>query len=283
MVTIDRTFKGEISRNIDDYPEGLVLVLNKPWRWTSADVIRKIKYSSCRHFGKKNLKVGHAGTLDPLASGVLVVCIGNACKQAQAIQATAKQYLAGICFGAVTASYDREKDVELRDTALAARLDRKTVEDALTRMTGVQEQVAPLFSAKMVDGRRAYELARKLHEQGSCTDKAAEGLLNVSRIEISGMRLEKLSVTTEEKADGTCEGASGRINVAAVPAGLTLAEVRIDCSKGTYVRAIARDLGEKLGTGAFLFSLCRTGCGNYSVGNAVSVEEAVSLFSSSSS
>jgi len=284
-MVIDRNFRGEISANIEDYPEGLVLVVNKPWRWTSADVIRKIKFASCRHFGKKNLKVGHAGTLDPLADGVLIVCLGNACKQAQAIQATFKQYLAGVCFGAVTASYDREKPLEQYGTLVIDERSGKELSGMLEAelgkvlegMKGPQEQVAPLFSAKQVDGVRAYELARKLHRQGLKTDQAAAELLNIGHIEIKDLRLEKFTLTPISDDATPCEGASGRINVAPVPAGLPLAYVRIDCSKGTYIRALARDLGEKMECGAFLYSLCRTGCGEYSVENALSVEDVLKI------
>lgn len=292
-MVIDSNFRGKISANIEDYPEGLVLVVNKPWRWTSADVIRKIKYASCRHFGKKNLKVGHAGTLDPLADGVLIVCIGNACKQAQAIQASNKQYLAGICFGAVTASYDREKDVELcrmDGMELCGAISRESLQTALDGMKGPQEQIAPLFSAKQVDGVRAYELARKLHKQGLKTDEAAAGLLNIGHIEIMDMQLEALAQTASgsetgapgasvaSEASGTSvTGASARINVAEVPDGLPLATIRIDCSKGTYIRSIARDLGEKMGTGAFLYSLRRTKCGEFSCDNALSIEDAIQI------
>ena len=100
------------SRNIEDYPEGIVLPVDKPYRWTSADVIRKVKYAAIHHFGKKNLKVGHAGTLDPLATGILLVCIGPATKRAEELQRSAKEYVAGVTFGATTPSYDLEKDID---------------------------------------------------------------------------------------------------------------------------------------------------------------------------
>ena len=108
-VITDRTFIGKhLSDSIEDYPEGLVIPVNKPWRWTSADVIRKIKWLACKHFHKKNLKVGHAGTLDPLATGVLLVCIGKATRLAESLQKEGKEYIAGITFGATTPSYDLE-------------------------------------------------------------------------------------------------------------------------------------------------------------------------------
>ena len=148
------------THNIEDYPDGIVLVVDKPYRWTSADVVRKVKWLAYRHFGKKNLKVGHAGTLDPLATGVLMVCIGNATKRAEALQARDKEYIAGISFGATTPSYDLEKVPDCRFSTDA--VNEASLRKALKSFLGEQEQIAPLFSAKSIDGVRAYELARKL-------------------------------------------------------------------------------------------------------------------------
>lgn len=121
-----------LSGSIDDYPEGILIPVYKPYRWTSADVIRKLKWAACKHFGKKNLKVGHAGTLDPLATGVLIVCIGKATRLAETIQKEEKEYLAGISFGATTPSYDLEKAIDRmyptdRVSEESVRLDRKSV------------------------------------------------------------------------------------------------------------------------------------------------------------
>ena len=146
-----------LSRNIEDYPEGIVFPIDKPYRWTSADVIRKLKWAACRHFGKKNLKVGHAGTLDPLATGLLLVCVGKATKLAQGLQDSGKEYVAGVCFGATTPSYDLEKEID-RDCPLDG-VSEKALLEVLPQFIGVQDQVAPLFSAKSVDGVRAYEMA----------------------------------------------------------------------------------------------------------------------------
>ena len=141
------------SNNIEDYPEGIVLPVDKPYRWTSADVIRKVKYAAIRHFGKKNLKVGHAGTLDPLATGILLVCIGPATKQAEELQRSAKEYVAGVTFGATTPSYDLEKDID-REYPLDG-VSEAALRAVLPGFVGEQDQVAPLFSAKSVDGVRA--------------------------------------------------------------------------------------------------------------------------------
>ena len=148
------------SHHIEDYPEGIVLCIDKPYRWTSADVVRKVKYAAIKHFAKKNLKVGHAGTLDPLATGVLLVCIGPATRRAQELQDHDKEYLAGISFGATTPSYDLEKDVDR--TFPTDGVSPESIRKALDTLTGTYEQIAPLFSAKSVDGVRAYEMARKL-------------------------------------------------------------------------------------------------------------------------
>ena len=328
---IPSAVEGSLSHDIADYPEGIVLAVDKPYRWTSADVIRKLKYAAIRHFGKKNLKVGHAGTLDPLATGVLLVCIGPACKRAQELQDHDKEYIARIRFGATTPSYDLEKDVDRRFPF--EHITRADVEAALPAFLGEQEQVAPLFSAKSVDGVRAYELARKLykaHRAGSVIpgpdresqfDAAALETLHRSRICISELELldfvdaDRDSLPGDsvplrstpapptvscvpsglvsggplplplsgggqapgrESLSGT---ASSRINVADTSAlGLPEAVIRIACSKGTYIRAFARDLGEALGSGAHLSGLIRSRSGDYRVEDALSMDQALALF-----
>ena len=188
-----------LSRNIEDYPEGIIIPIDKPYRWTSADVIRKVKYTAIRHFGKKNLKVGHAGTLDPLATGVLLVCIGKATKLAEELQSHDKEYVAGITFGATTPSYDLEKEIDRFFPH--EHITAEGVAAALPAFIGEQDQIAPLFSAKSVDGVRAYELARKLHKEGKTLDEAAEELIRVSRINITELELVKFtgsSVASDE-------------------------------------------------------------------------------------
>ena len=331
-----------LSRNIEDYPEGIIIPIDKPYRWTSADVIRKVKFAAIRHFGKKNLKVGHAGTLDPLATGVLLVCIGKATKLAETLQSHDKEYVAGITFGATTPSYDLEKEIDRFFPH--EHISAEAVEAALPAFIGEQDQIAPLFSAKSVDGIRAYELARKLyrtmgrgdsdaprlsddrhplagggmsspslpcHSSDSSTDidAAAKELIRVSRINIT--ELELIRFDTAAKASSVDAGfennpshfvgpspcgqggstvfettptdevsktssASSRINVTDNSAlGLPRAVVRMACSKGTYVRAFARDLGEALGTGAHLDSLQRSRSGIFRVEDALTVEQAI--------
>ena len=278
-----------LSRDIADYPEGIILPVDKPYRWTSADVIRKLKYAAIRHFGKKNLKVGHAGTLDPLATGVLLVCIGNACKQAQQLQDHDKEYIARIRFGATTPSYDLEKEVDRQFPYNHITAD--TVRAALPAFLGEQEQVAPLFSAKSVDGVRAYELARKLYRSGQTEAIDAAALETLQRNKICISELELLDFipagnvigprvardSGESLPSGT--NASLRIHVADTSAlGLSEAVIRIACSKGTYIRAFARDLGEALDSGAHLSGLIRSRSGDFSVGDTLSVPEALALF-----
>ena len=347
-----------LTRDIADYPEGIIIPIDKPYRWTSADVIRKVKYAAIRHFGKKNLKVGHAGTLDPLATGVLLVCIGKATKLAEELQSHDKEYVAGVTFGATTPSYDLEKEIDRFFPH--EHISAEAVENALPAFIGEQDQIAPLFSAKSVDGVRAYELARKLYKtnsgsdfsdprlsedrhplaeggmsptshstvgsvQSSDLDTAAEQLLRVSRINITELELLSFAGRNEGLMDratrGTEDGvvsdktnspadfcneqsaaagmggthevggvvfktaspeaestnsASSRINVTDNSAlGLPRAEIRMACSKGTYVRAFARDLGEALGSGAHLDSLQRSRSGHFRVENALTVEQAL--------
>ena len=277
-----------LSRNIEDYPEGIIIPIDKPYRWTSADVIRKIKYTAIRHFGKKNLKVGHAGTLDPLATGVLLVCIGKATKLAEELQSHDKEYVAGVTFGATTPSYDLEKEIDRFFPHEHITAD--AVSAALPAFIGEQDQVAPLFSAKSVDGVRAYELARKLHAEGKTLDEAAQELIRVAKINITELELVEYAagrgsdeigegVVSKTAPDGN-SNASSRINVTDnSQLGLPRAVVRMACSKGTYVRAFARDLGEALGSGAHLDSLQRSRSGIFRVENALTVEQAVKALS----
>ena len=315
-----------LTESIDDYPEGIILPVDKPYRWTSADVIRKVKYQAIKHFHKKNLKVGHAGTLDPLATGVLLVCIGKATKLAEELQASPKQYLAGVTFGATTPSYDLEKEID-RLMPLDG-VSEAALRSVLPDFVGEQDQVAPLFSAKSVDGVRAYETARRLFRQGLPVDDTS--ILHASRITIYGLQLEGFThagagmgpenvslrstppiasngspplmmprvaqfsgpipvpeisaVESGTDSEGSAAGAkdvdprSSRIHVADISAyDLPTAMVRVDCSKGTYIRALARDLGEALGSGAFLSSLRRTRNGGIPVEDALSLPDALSL------
>ena len=148
----------QLSRDIESYPDGLVFVIDKPYRWTSSDVVRKMKFALQHHFGSKKIKVGHAGTLDPLATGVLIVCAGRATKLADTYQAHGKEYVAEFQFGATTPTFDLEQPIDRRYPC--ANVTRSSLAALLPRFIGTQEQMPPVFSAKMVDGVRAYRLAR---------------------------------------------------------------------------------------------------------------------------
>ena len=291
------------SHSIEDYPQGIILPIDKPYTWTSADVIRKIKWAATHHFAKKNLKVGHAGTLDPLATGILLVCLGNATRKAEELQRSSKEYIAGITFGAVTPSYDLEKP--LQDFSAPGKdFTKEKLLEVLERFKGEQDQVAPLFSAKSIDGVRAYEMARALYKKRDEHPDADFSLLSTSRITIHSLELLSLdaglprniipdpSVPAEMQlramdpqalcVDGRyADTGDGRIRVSSIPqerAGeLQTALIRVSCSKGTYIRSLARDLGEAMGTGAFLSSLRRTGNGGFGIGDALSLEDALKM------
>jgi tRNA pseudouridine55 synthase len=226
-----------LTDNIDDYPEGIILPVDKPYRWTSADVIRKVKYQAIKHFHKKNLKVGHAGTLDPLATGVLLVCIGKATKLAEELQASPKQYLAGVTFGATTPSYDLEKEIDT--TYPTEHITRALIDETIPLFLGEQWQVPPMFSAVQVNGKRAYQLARKGE-----TVELKPKLLVIDAIEVLGFDAEQMQLT-----------------------------IRVVCSKGTYIRALARDIGERLGSGAYLTALRRTRVGNTRVEDCMTIDD----------
>lgn len=276
-----------LSESIADYPEGIILPIDKPYRWTSADVIRKVKFAAFRHFHKKNLKVGHAGTLDPLATGVLLVCIGPATKLAEELQRHDKEYVAGISFGATTPSYDLEKEIDRLYPH--DQVTEEAIRAVLPSFLGEQEQVAPLFSAKSVDGVRAYELARRAYKEaareGVAFDHADADLLTRQRIRIDEIELlafspDGIPASSRPREDS---GASSRINVTDNSAlGLPHADIRIACSKGTYIRAFARDLGEALGTGAHLDALCRTRTGGFRIEDALTLDQALQLLQSPS-
>jgi len=223
-----------------EFQEGVVLSINKPYGWTSADVVRKVKFVLQRRCKIKNLKVGHAGTLDPLATGILLICVGKATKSAESLQAQEKEYIASFCLGATTPSFDLEKEID--QTYPYTHITEESVREALSRMIGPQEQMPPQFSAKIVDGTRAYEKARS----------GIHIALTPSKIEIFEASLMHYTLP----------------NIV----------VRIKCSKGTYIRAFARDLGFALGSGAHLTDLVRSQNGPFHVTNAIENETFYHLF-----
>ena len=285
-----------LSGNIDDYPEGIIVPIDKPYRWTSADVIRKVKWCACRHFHKKNLKVGHAGTLDPLATGVLLVCIGKATKMAEELQKHEKEYIAGITFGATTPSYDLEKDID--QTYPTDGVSEAALRAALPGFLGEQEQVAPLFSAKSVDGVRAYELARKAWKRmqaqkaepvgfdHSAVETLSKQLINIIDIDLIRFCPDGIPADSLEQCDASLHNPDGSVNLRNSRINVTdnrslhlpHADIRVACSKGTYIRALARELGEALGSGAPLDGLRRTRTGGFEVSKALTITQATAIF-----
>ncbi len=279
-----------LSGDIADYPDGIIVPIDKPFRWTSADVVRKVKYAACRRFGKKNLKVGHAGTLDPLATGVLLICIGKATRLAESLQKEGKEYLAGISFGATTPSYDLEKPIDHRYPIDG--VSEEALKKILPEFLGEQEQIAPLFSAKSVDGVRAYELARRQYREAgraktevmdSFDHTVAETLnrqtIAISEIELVGYSPDGRPAPEAEDA-GKDFGPNPRINLADTSdLHLPHADIKVACSKGTYIRALARDIGEALNSGAHLDSLCRTASGPFRVSEALDIRQAIEILS----
>ena len=212
-----------------NFPEGYVAVIDKPYEWTFADVVRKIKFQ-LRKCGYPKIKIGHAGTLDPLATGILLVCIGKATKQVESLQSEQKEYVAELMLGATTPSGDMEHEVDA--TYPTEHITREAVEEALRSLTGERDQLPPLYSAKKIQGVRAYEFARA----------GEEVELKRARITIYDMELVEYDMP--------------RI------------KIRVSCSKGTYIRSLAFEIGEVLQSGAYLTTLRRTRSGNFDVENA---------------
>ena len=255
-------FAEHLSRNIEDYPSGIVIPLDKPLRWTSADLVRKVKFQLVRHFGQKKLKVGHAGTLDPLATGLLIVCVGKATKIAEELQAHDKEYVASVEFGASTASFDLEQPVD--QFFPYEHITREALEEALKGFIGEQEQVPPVFSAKIIGGLRAYEYARA----GEPVE-LRKSLITIHSIEIlewhealSGGGARK-NASPKEDLDNVRHIHNYHTADTASDGSRPSATLRIKCSKGTYIRSLARDLGLALGSGAYLTSLRRTASGPF--------------------
>ena len=260
---IGEYFKERLSENMEDYPAGIVIPMDKPLRWTSADLVRKVKFQLTGHFHNKKLKVGHAGTLDPLATGVLVICVGKATKIAEELQSHDKEYVTEIEFGASTASFDLEQPVD--SFFPYEHITEESVREALKGFIGEQEQVPPIFSAKIINGLRAYEYARSgeqvelrkslitIHSiellefrKGGCGSTAPADTADEAQI-FSAVRHIRNYHTATMGSDGA----------------RPVAKLRIRCSKGTYIRSIARDLGLALGSGAYLISLRRTASGSF--------------------
>ena len=218
-----------------DFIEGEILYLNKPLTWTSFQLVSKVRYQICKKLHIKKLKVGHAGTLDPLATGVMIICTGKFTKRIEDFQYHTKEYIATLELGATTPSYDLEKPIDQRYDY--SYVTRELVEENLEKFIGRIEQVPPAFSACKIDGKRAYEIARKGKEV-----ELKPKVLVIDEIEL-------------------------------VRYDLPVVVLRIVCSKGTYIRAIARDIGEALGCGAHLTGLCRTRIGEVRLEDCQTIDD----------
>ena len=217
-----------------DFKEGYIAIIDKPLEWTSTDVVRKIKYALQHRLGYKKIKIGHAGTLDPLATGVLIVCIGKATKMVNELQAEEKEYIADIELGATTPSYDLEHPIDKRYPT--EHITREMIEQALRDLTGERLQAPPIYSAKKVEGVRAYEFARAGEEV-----ELKKALINIYEMEILSLEMPHL-------------------------------KVRVRCSKGTYIRSLAHEIGQALDSGAHLTGLRRTRSGGFTAENGWKLE-----------
>lgn len=222
--------------------KGEILYIDKPLHWTSFDAVKRVRGTLTRRLGVKRLKVGHAGTLDPLATGVMIVCTGKATKDIDNLQAGVKEYIATMTLGATTPSFDLETQIDA--TYPTEHITRELVEKTLLDFIGEIQQVPPAFSACKVDGKRAYKMARKGQEV-----ELKPKLLVIDELEL--MEYAQNSLT-----------------------------VRVVCSKGTYIRALARDIGQALGSGAHLTALRRTRVGEVTIDRCMQVEEMIQMLNS---
>ena len=218
-----------------DFVEGEIIYFNKPITWTSFDLVNKFRYKLSRKLRVKKIKVGHAGTLDPLATGVMIVCTGKATKRIDEFQYQTKEYIATLKLGETTPSFDLEKEVDA--VYPTEHITREKVEDVLKSFVGTIQQIPPVFSACKIGGKRAYELARKGKE----------------------VELKSKTLVIDEMELLSCE--------------LPVIKIRVVCSKGTYIRALARDIGMALDSGAHLIGLERTRIGNVTLDQCLSPED----------
>lgn len=222
-----------------NFLDGEILYIDKPLGWTSFNVVSRVRNSLSRRMGIRRLKVGHAGTLDPLATGVMIVCTGRATKRIDMLQAGVKEYIATIALGATTPSFDLETEIDA--TYPTGHITEELVRDTLGRFVGTIEQVPPAYSACKVDGKRAYALARK----GKDVELKPK-ILVIDSIELLSFAPDSI-------------------------------EVRVVCGKGTYIRALARDIGQALGSGAHLTALRRTRVGDALIENCLTVDQVAEL------
>ena len=224
-----------MSKKTFNFLEGEVLLIDKPLGWTSFDVVNSIRYTIKRTFDIKKIKVGHAGTLDPLATGLLIVCTGKFTKQIDSFQGLDKVYVGSMFVGATTPSYDKETEVD--QTFDTSSISKKQLLETTKQFTGVIEQTPPKFSAVKIDGKRAFEYARKDNEV-----KIKSRQVTINKFDLLNFELPEI-------------------------------DFLVSCSKGTYIRSLVNDFGKAINNGAYMSSLRRTAIGDYSVSDAYSVDE----------
>jgi len=225
----------------DKIKEGTIILVDKPLGWTSFDVVGKLRSLIKRYTGEKSIKVGHAGTLDPLATGLLVICTGKATKRVTELTAERKGYIAKLKIGETTPSYDLESQVN--QSFAISHINIDLVEQTLKNFTGQMLQIPPIFSAKYVNGKRAYEFARK-----GITPDLQPIPIEIYKIELLDFQMPYITLD-------------------------------ISCSKGTYIRALARDIGQALYSGAHLVELRRTSSGNFRIDQALTIPDVEYFFS----
>ncbi|WP_457610475.1 tRNA pseudouridine(55) synthase TruB [Lutibacter sp.] len=222
-------------KTVEDFKNGQVLLIDKPLKWTSFQVVNKLRWHIRKQFNLKKIKVGHAGTLDPLATGLLIICTGKFTKKINEYQGQEKEYAGEITLGATTPSYDLE--TEINETFSTAHITEKLIHDTVKQFVGEIDQVPPIFSALKKDGKRMYEIARE--------GKTIE--INSRKITIEEFEITKID--------------------------LPIISFRVVCSKGTYIRSLAYDFGKALNSGAHLSALRRTKIGNFKVEDSQGIDE----------
>ncbi len=242
------------------FQTGQIILIDKPLTWTSFDVVKKIRWLIRKEYNLKKIKVGHAGTLDPLATGLLILCTGKFTKKIDELQAQEKEYTGVITLGATTASYDLEKEVDIEFPTDHITTD--LIKETATSFIGVQEQIAPMHSAKKIDGKRAYEYARDGEEV-----KLKSNQINIKEFDVELCECPQFDGESDSKINQEKPYNKG-IHI----------KFRIVCSKGTYIRSIARDFGERVKSGGHLSQLVRTRIGDYDIGDAITMDDAAGLF-----
>ena len=219
----------------NDFQEGALLLFNKPYEWTSFDLVNKLKFKIKHKYHFKKIKVGHAGTLDPLATGLLIVCVGKYTKKIDSYQSQVKEYIATLQLGATTPSFDLETEID--ENYPTEHITRELVEETLKGFIGEIQQRPPDYSAVKVNGKRAYEYARKGQEV---------------EIKKKTLAIDEIEILEFDK---------------------NILKIRVVCSKGTYIRALARDIGQKMNSGAHLTALERTRIGDFHINDALEIED----------